>query len=502
MQSNTYEILPALPPLKADSKRKPGPKLVLNDYLYTISRKSKGHVLWKCTFTGCKGTATSTLEYTAPVLVHEHSQHPPNKAKVDLEKARHNMKTTAVNCDTRPARIYAEHLEKADDTVKILMPDEDTVRRNIRHYRSAKFPSAPKSLADLVILPEFKMTEDGRRFFLFDIGPDSEPHKRIIIFSTDEQLLLLANAERILTDGNFGVSPDGMAQLFTLRVPHGNTTATVAISDGLEEHLLLDMQATQLLVDYEKGIHNAFTKVLYDRYLLDIEIAGCFFHLADAVLRNVKSRGHAIEYSSENAILRKFVCKMEATAFLPPNDVKSGIQYLWDNLPVESSDAASDMLTYFDSTYVNGPCHQVRRQANQNGPLTLRTRQSPPNFPPATWNVYQRTLDGIDRTNNPSEGWNNGYASLVGGKHPNIWRSISTCRLDEAKVHSKVLQDNVGRVPQPLQRKRKVYTEFNARLKTLCERYSNGYYDNIAPIEPHIGTFLDRIAHNLQQSRF
>ena len=69
-------------------------------------------------------------------------------------------------------------------------------------------------------------------------------------------------------------------------------------------------------------------------------------------------------------------------------------------------------------------------------------------------------------------------------------------------VHSKVLQDNVGRVPQPLQRKRKVYTELNARLKTLCERYSNGYYDNIAPIEPHIGTFLDKIAHNLQQTRF
>ena len=64
-----------------------------------------------------------------------------------------------------------------------------------------------------------------------------------------------------------------------------------AIADGIEEHLQIDMQAKQLLVDYELGIHNAFIKVLRQRYNLEVEIAGCFFHLTDAVLRNVKKKG-------------------------------------------------------------------------------------------------------------------------------------------------------------------------------------------------------------------
>ena len=43
--------------------------------------------------------------------------------------------------------------------------------------------------------------------------------------------------------------------------------------------------------------------------------------------------------------------------------------------------------------------------------------------------------------------------------------------------------------------------DLNIRLTTLCERYRDGEYGNIAPTVPQIGTFLDRIAYNLQSSR-
>ena len=84
MQPDYYEVLQALPALKADSKHPPGPKLVLHDNVYTISRRCKNHIMWKCRVEGCKGTAKSTLEYTAPVIYTQHSAHPPNRAKADL----------------------------------------------------------------------------------------------------------------------------------------------------------------------------------------------------------------------------------------------------------------------------------------------------------------------------------------------------------------------------------------------------------------------------------
>ncbi|KAF0764072.1 Uncharacterized protein FWK35_00007689 [Aphis craccivora] len=37
-----------------------------------------------------------------------------------------------------------------------------------------------------------------------------------------------------------------------------------------------------------------------------------------------------------------------------------------------------------------------------------------------TWNVHDTTLHGSHRTNNPTEGWNNRFAHLVGQKHPTI----------------------------------------------------------------------------------
>ena len=45
------------------------------------------------------------------------------------------MRETVANTDIHPARIFKEHLSIASDTVKVLMPEEETVRRNMRKYR-------------------------------------------------------------------------------------------------------------------------------------------------------------------------------------------------------------------------------------------------------------------------------------------------------------------------------------------------------------------------------
>jgi len=43
---------------------------------------------------------------------------------------------------------------------------------------------------------------------------------------------------------------------------------------------------------------------------------------------------------------------------------------------------------------------------------SLRLRRIPPIFPADKWNVHDTTVSGRDRTNNFSEGWNNGFRQL------------------------------------------------------------------------------------------
>ena len=60
------------------------------------------------------------------------------------------------------------------------------------------------------------------------------------------------------------------------------------------------------------------------------------------------------------------------------------------------------LLEYFDRTYISGV-----RVAQAAGGLNMNIGiKRPPQFPPATWSVHEATLNGMERTNNQTEGWN------------------------------------------------------------------------------------------------
>ncbi|KAF0707046.1 FLYWCH-type domain-containing protein, partial [Aphis craccivora] len=71
---------------------------------------------------------------------------------------------------------------------------------------------------------------------------------------------------------------------------------------------------------------------------------------------------------------------------------------------------AEDLLTYFDSYYVNGYYRLVGSAS------TLHFRKIPPIFSPSSWNVHNATLVGEHRTNNMTEGWNNRFSKLYEAK--------------------------------------------------------------------------------------
>ena len=136
-------------------------------------------------------------------------------------------------------------------------------------------------------------------------------------------------------------------------------------------------------------------------------------------------------------------------------------------LKEEVPEELSEVLHYFDSTYVNGSYRTVMGPNN-----SIRFRRTPPRFPPETWNVHEATMTDGHRTINVCELWNNGFRHLVAHKHPSIWVAIDCLKKDSAMVETEYLQYEEGR--QPAKRIRTKTISHQKRLKTLCTQLVNG----------------------------
>ena len=103
----------------------------------------------------------------------------------------------------------------------------------------------------------------------------------------------------------------------------------------------------------------------------------------------------------------------------------------------------SDLLKYFDATYVSGTSRKI-------GNIT---RNVTPLFAPQLWNVHNSTLSDEDRTNNQTEGWNNRFSNLVGQDHPSLWVLIKKMTMelavDSAKVQNAELEPEVKKNGPP-----------------------------------------------------
>ena len=73
---------------------------------------------------------------------------------------------------------------------------------------------------------------------------------------------------------------------------------------------------------------------------------------------------------------------LDGLAFLPVDDVASGMAYLKQSAP----DVLTWVVDYFEATYVSGALWTV----NSNGRICFR--RTPPRFQPELWNVHAVTI--------------------------------------------------------------------------------------------------------------
>jgi hypothetical protein len=230
-----------------------------------------------------------------------------------------------------------------------------------------------------------------------------------------------------------------------------------------------------IVVDFEAAAISAAKHVFGE----EVDVRGCFYHLTQSTWRKVQELGLASTYRTDEAF-RLFCGMLDGLAFLPVADVENGLQWLQTVTPSN----ATQLLTYFDETYVSG----VTRQLPTGPHGQSRVRRTPARFAPALWNVHSTTLDDGSRTNNVAEGWNNRLRNLVGHYHPSIWRLIEALQADSAEASAAVLKQAVGNLPpKPASR---AAVAHHKRLRRLCDEYVAG--DRL------LADFLRAVGHSIR----
>ena len=165
-----------------------------------------------------------------------------------------------------------------------------------------------------------------------------------------------------------------------------------------------------------------------------------------------------------------FSCGMlDALAFLPVSEVPDGMQYIRSQISAFSvATELTELVAYFDATYVTGHVRSVHRP--DDGALCVRLRRSAPTFPPPVWNVNTETLAYGDRTNNLAETWNKAFAVLVGHSHPSVLVTVEAFQADLALAEQMIDLDARGQPPVKRVRRSMVWygiLGFNVPLDTV-----------------------------------
>ena len=212
-------------------------------------------------------------------------------------------------------------------------------------------------------------------------------------------------------------------------------------------NLRVNCQPATCLMDFEQALHNSFVS-----HFPHSEVAGCVFHLGQSIWRKICALGESHRYNTDDSFQVKIKCFC-ALAFLPIEDVVNGFLDLSDD-----EDIPTEFLVYFETTYIG----TVRGRG-------YRQRRETPQFPIELWNVRERVLNDLPRSNNAVEGFHNALQSSITSTHPNFWKLCNSLKKEEGLCQTKMAHIRRG----DSKSKKKTYQVIDARLKNLVENYEH-----------------------------
>lgn len=221
-----------------------------------------------------------------------------------------------------------------------------------------------------------------------------------------------------------------------------------------------ELAPQSVMLDFENAIRNALHIVF--PYAA---IQGCLFHLSQAIYRKIQSVGLQVQYQNDTGLCLT-IRSLAALAFVPVNDIVEAFEAVAVIIPL----AAQPVVDYFEDTYIGRQHSGGRRE---------------PMFSHTMWNVRERLINNLPRTNNSIEGWHMHMQANVSAYHPNFWQFLVALRREQALNEVEIAKVLAGEPPPPQKQK---YQDLTQRLTTIAAEYGR------RPILD----FLRGIAHNLQ----
>ncbi|CAM4977976.1 unnamed protein product [Rotaria socialis] len=286
--------------------------LTVNGYDFQMKNynKTKTIKFWRCANRDC-GVLLHTnlndefLRFSGNMFDHSHL---PNPAALEVRTLRERMRQRAERELLPLQEIAEQEVRKGllSGEALAVLPNILNLGHNLVHNRRQVMPPLPKT--DTFNIPDaYKKDLNGNRLLLhdshdpqFQIGQSlcTQPEGRILVWSSDMQLKLLFDSEKLYMDGTFSTTPQNFEQ-FT-----------------------------------EKNIQK-----------------GCFFRFCQAIYRKVQSNSLSTAYL-EDIRMRSVIRQLMALALVPHEHVSLLFDHLLEGLDEHEREQLDGIFKYFETQWL------------------------------------------------------------------------------------------------------------------------------------------------------
>ena len=423
-------------------------KVILDGYIYLLDKTHGQKTYWRCEDRSC----TSRLHTLGDSVVRppsEHLSHAPSSSRVTKALVMSDVRRLALDSETSTRNIVQQAIADVPTLAAPAIPSNAALSQIVRRKRQRQLDDGDDEDGSCVIPRRLQYTADGQRFLIHS--------GEILIFASERALSVLAAADHWFVDGTFNVAPPGYTQLYTIHALLGESTAVPCVfallkdKSGTSYSTLLShisdassrgLAPRSILMDFEAAAISAFRERFSHATL-----KGCFYHLSQSIWRRVQEAGLQTRYAGDMEFALWCRC-LPALAFVPEGDIFQAFEALIDapGFPRE----LDSVVDYFESNYIGN----INRGGRRRQPL----------FPPSLWTQYQRTVDGLPRTNNSVEGWHNAFSGSINKAHPSVRALALRLQREEASMAALSERLKAGDHP-PMPHKK--YRRVNERLKTV-----------------------------------
>ncbi|RNA12641.1 hypothetical protein BpHYR1_000768 [Brachionus plicatilis] len=201
--------------------------------------------------------------------------------------------------------------------------------------------------------------------------------------------------------------------------------------------------------DYELAIINSIKEIFPEA-----DVFGCYFHLKKSIWRHIQSIGLAAKYSDlslKDNLIRKYSKMLACLAFVPVDYVIDAFEEVQSLIPNE----LKKVYTYFEDNYIGAKKR------------TKVSSQKTPRFSLELWNCYERTKEGLPRTNNYLEGWHNALQSTI-KSHPHLLSLIDSLKPEQSNTENVYIKPRTGQV----NKRKAVYMKLEEQITTFVNNFN------------------------------